>query len=269
MPRARFPHHCRRMTRACRAREPVRSVPPFRYVAVRIAAPDHRPPRGGGPTSITTMARTTCKYPDCEHAAAPAGGTGRPPEYCAGRGHTRVSAWRERRRLAAEQAGTTISPAEDGQPAHRGQGDRDGAAAVAARRIGGTARALWSKASTRVRQHHVHPASAASSGNVAFDAADCRGVVVPACVQATVARGGALEVDRPPDAGCGFHCGGCLTLRCDLTDADVHRSAQRPERRSHLARKEFRLFPGGEVTAPVEFVEVDELGIGPLGPAAR
>jgi len=62
------------------------------------------------------MARTTCKYPDCEHAAAPAGGTGRPPEYCAGRGHTRVSAWRERRRLAAEQAGTTISPAEDGSP---------------------------------------------------------------------------------------------------------------------------------------------------------
>jgi len=62
------------------------------------------------------MARTTCKYPDCEHAAAPAGGTGRPPEYCAGRGHTGVSAWRERRRLAAEQAGTTISPAEDGSP---------------------------------------------------------------------------------------------------------------------------------------------------------
>jgi hypothetical protein len=27
-----------------------------------------------------------------------------------------VSAWRERRRLAAEQAGTTVSPAEDGSP---------------------------------------------------------------------------------------------------------------------------------------------------------
>jgi colicin import membrane protein len=64
----------------------------------------------------TTIARTTCKYPGCGQPAAPAAGTGRPPEYCAGRGHTRVSAWRERRRLAAEQAGTTISPAEDGSP---------------------------------------------------------------------------------------------------------------------------------------------------------
>ena len=66
--------------------------------------------------STTTILRQTCRYPGCGQPAAPAGGTGRPPEYCAGRGHTRVSAWRERRRLAAEQAGTTISPAEDGSP---------------------------------------------------------------------------------------------------------------------------------------------------------
>ena len=66
--------------------------------------------------STTTIARTTCKYPGCAEAAAPAAGTGRPPEYCAGRGHTRVSAWRERRRLVAEQAGTVISAAEDGSP---------------------------------------------------------------------------------------------------------------------------------------------------------
>ena len=66
--------------------------------------------------STTTITRTTCKYPGCGQSAAPAAGTGRPPEYCAGRGHTRVSAWRERRRLTAERAGTTISPAEDGTP---------------------------------------------------------------------------------------------------------------------------------------------------------
>jgi hypothetical protein len=66
--------------------------------------------------STTTITRTTCKYPGCGQSAAPAAGTGRPPEYCAGRGHTRVSAWRERRRLTAEQSGTTISPAEDGTP---------------------------------------------------------------------------------------------------------------------------------------------------------
>ena len=45
--------------------------------------------------STTTITRTTCKYPGCGEPAAPAAGTGRPPEYCAGRGHTRVSAWRE------------------------------------------------------------------------------------------------------------------------------------------------------------------------------
>lgn len=66
--------------------------------------------------STTTVARETCKYPGCGQPAAPASGADRPPEYCAGRGHIRVSAWRERRRLAAEQAGTTISPAEDGNP---------------------------------------------------------------------------------------------------------------------------------------------------------
>jgi hypothetical protein len=66
--------------------------------------------------STTTVARETCKYPGCGQPAAPASGAGRPPEYCAGRGHIRVSAWRERRRLAAELAGTTISPAEDGNP---------------------------------------------------------------------------------------------------------------------------------------------------------
>ncbi len=66
--------------------------------------------------NTTTAARPGCKYPGCGQPAAPAGGTGRPPEYCAGRGHTRVSAWRERRRLAAEKAGTTISPAEDANP---------------------------------------------------------------------------------------------------------------------------------------------------------
>ena len=66
--------------------------------------------------STTTIARTACKYPGCGQPAAPAAGTGPPPEYCAGRGHTRVSAWRERRRLAAEQIGNTISPAEDGSP---------------------------------------------------------------------------------------------------------------------------------------------------------
>src|SRR5580658_144964 len=58
-------------------------------------------------------ARNTCKHPGCGQPAAPATGPGRPPEYCEGRGHTKVTAWRERRRLAAAAAGTTTAADTD------------------------------------------------------------------------------------------------------------------------------------------------------------
>ncbi|MGA3153850.1 MAG: hypothetical protein ACLPN6_26435 [Streptosporangiaceae bacterium] len=58
-------------------------------------------------TADGTTARPTCGYPGCNQLAAPAEKPGRPPEYCAGRGHTRASAWKERRRLNAEKNGTT------------------------------------------------------------------------------------------------------------------------------------------------------------------
>src|ERR1700678_2040143 len=61
----------------------------------------------------TTTTRNPCKYPGCDQPAASAAGTGRPPEYCEGRGHTKVTAWRERRRLAAAQAGTTTAADTD------------------------------------------------------------------------------------------------------------------------------------------------------------
>jgi colicin import membrane protein len=70
----------------------------------------------GKTTTIRTAARPTCKYPGCGQPAAPAGHPCRPPEYCAGRGHTRVSAWRERRRLTAEKNDTVLSPADDASP---------------------------------------------------------------------------------------------------------------------------------------------------------
>lgn len=38
------------------------------------------------------------------------------PDYCAGCGHSRASAWKERRRLAAEKNGTVISAADDASP---------------------------------------------------------------------------------------------------------------------------------------------------------
>ena len=67
-------------------------------------------------TAGSTTARPTCNYPGCDQLAAPAEHPGRPPEYCAGRGHTRASAWKERRRMAAEKNGTTISVADDANP---------------------------------------------------------------------------------------------------------------------------------------------------------
>src|SRR5215467_12821727 len=47
------------------------------------------------------------------------------------------------------------------------------------------------------------------------------------------------------------------------------RSAQCAERRADLFGEELRLFPGGEVAALVDLVVVDEVGVGPLGPAPR
>jgi len=69
-----------------------------------------------GQKTTNAASRTMCKFPGCGQPAAPAEGPGRPPEYCSGRGHTRVSAWRERRRMNAETNGTVISAADDASP---------------------------------------------------------------------------------------------------------------------------------------------------------
>src|SRR5208282_6232865 len=47
------------------------------------------------------------------------------------------------------------------------------------------------------------------------------------------------------------------------------RLAQRLERRPDLGREQLGLFPGGEVAAPVDLVEVGDVGVGLLDPAAR
>src|SRR5262245_43828114 len=44
-------------------------------------------------------------------------------------------------------------------------------------------------------------------------------------------------------------------------------SADRSESGAHLLTEEPRLLPGGEVAASVDFVEVDEVGVGLLDPA--
>jgi hypothetical protein len=57
--------------------------------------------------------------------------------------------------------------------------------------------------------------------------------------------------------------GGALASRSPLVLPQV------AEPCPHLACEEFGLFPGGEVAASVDLVEVDEVGVGLLGPAAR
>ena len=59
---------------------------------------------------------TTCKFPGCENAPERTAGPGRPPEYCADPAHNRVTAWRERKRLADAERGVTTTEAETEQP---------------------------------------------------------------------------------------------------------------------------------------------------------
>ena len=58
----------------------------------------------------------TCKYPGCEATPERAAGPGRPPEYCADPGHNKVTAWRERKRLADAERGVTTTDADTEQP---------------------------------------------------------------------------------------------------------------------------------------------------------
>src|SRR5258708_32640000 len=67
-------------------------------------------------TEPTTTATTTCKFPGCENAPERASGPGRPPEYCADPGHNKVTAWRERKRLADAERGVTTTEADVEQP---------------------------------------------------------------------------------------------------------------------------------------------------------
>src|SRR5436305_14831801 len=53
------------------------------------------------------------------------------------------------------------------------------------------------------------------------------------------------------------------------TRPNIFASAQRPERCSDVFGEQLRLLPGREVSAPVVPVVVDEVGVGPLGPAPR
>src|ERR1700754_3440488 len=53
------------------------------------------------------------------------------------------------------------------------------------------------------------------------------------------------------------------------TPRRTQRLAKRPERGAELLGEDLRLLPGREVAAFVDLVVVDEIRIGPLGPAPR
>jgi colicin import membrane protein len=99
----------------------------------------------------------TCRYPGCEESPErPSGKPGRPPEYCAHPGHDRVSAWRERRRLAAEDAGLTTSDADTEQPVTMARVSgaqlvRD--ASLTADRLAGIADRLYEAVATGLDDH--------------------------------------------------------------------------------------------------------------------
>src|SRR5262245_10193705 len=66
------------------------------------------------------------------------------------------------------------------------------------------------------------------------------------------------------------HHHGCWLARTDSERQPTARqSAHRPECSPHLGREEFGLLPRSEVPAPVHLVEVRDVWVGVLDPAAR
>ena len=61
----------------------------------------------------------TCKFPGCTNPTAPADKPGRPPGFCELEEHNKLSAWRERQRLDAEERGDVVNDAQQAQkPGH-------------------------------------------------------------------------------------------------------------------------------------------------------
>ncbi|MBL7492946.1 hypothetical protein I6A62_33680, partial [Frankia sp. AgW1.1] len=75
------------------------------------------------------VAGAVCGYPGCGRPCAPADGPGRPPAYCDDPAHTRLSAYRRRRELAALTAADGGLETGDGPR-------RTGAGSVPASRAG-------------------------------------------------------------------------------------------------------------------------------------
>src|SRR5260370_37546976 len=77
------------------------------------------PPMTSENPAITGRA---CNYPGCTQPVAAPAGPGRPPEYCEGRGHTKVTAWRER--LPPAAAAGTATAADTDPPGTPARGTR-------------------------------------------------------------------------------------------------------------------------------------------------
>ena len=119
-----------------------------------------------------TLRRTLREHPalDLAPQPGPGDGAGPPPEYCQGRGHTKVTAWRERGRLAAAEADRDAAieqaRAEASQQVSAAEADRDQT----------FARAAQAEQATRLAQQETARAQAgeraarAEAGRVRADA---------------------------------------------------------------------------------------------------
>src|SRR5258708_29923535 len=139
----------------------------------------------------------TCKYPGCEAPPERTGGPGRPAEYCADAGHNKVSAWRERRRLADAERGVTATEAEAEQPVTMAR--ISGAEMLRqmrdlAGRLSGVADRLTGAVATL-----GDPAAAEAEGESARAAAEQRAATAEAARAHAGFRGAAAD-HRPPAA---------------------------------------------------------------------
>src|SRR5919112_2094205 len=117
----------------------------------------------------------------------------------------------------------------------------------------------------RVAAMRRRSSASSSSGTSTWKGRISLAVSTPVVLMTTsFARWGGIRMN-PSDWGLAVRVGS--GMRAPFTKHGY--LAKRPECGPHLRCEELRLFPGGEVAAPVGLVEVGEVGVRLLGPAAR
>src|SRR6266487_743935 len=114
----------------------------------------------------------------------------------------------------------------------------------------------------------VRPENLRRELDVRFVDEETRRDVTPAATSAAWASSASLRVEYVPTSTIGLPREAVVFAERFHAVFSVH-LAERAERGPHFAAEDLRLFPGGEVPALVDLVEIDEVGIGLLDPAPR